>query len=121
YRDGDRLPWFGRLPSAARSSDQQCAAGPGVDSASAPVHEDQLRAGHGSAAKYSGREYDVRSEHDQSAGEFGAELVRRWICDGAAQGQSGVEFSGELHMVEESVECAGLPVADVRILDSAEQ
>ena len=31
-------------------------------------------------------EYDVRSEHDQSARKLSAELVRRRICDGAAQG-----------------------------------
>src|SRR6202011_1004570 len=89
YGDGDRLSRFGWLSSSARPPYQQCAAGAGLDSATATVHEDQLCPGYGSAAKYSGREYDVRGEHDQPAGEFGAELVRRWICIRAAQSESG--------------------------------
>ena len=74
-----------------------------------------------SAAEYHGGEHDVRREHDQPAGELGAELVRRGIRECAPTSCQGAQLPGELHLVEESVECAGLPFADVRVVDSAEQ
>src|SRR5580658_5752421 len=100
------------MASAARAPGQQCAAGAGVDSAAAAVYVDELCAEHSVAVRHRGEQSGkpaVHSrEHDQPAGEYGAELVRRRICELQTQVCAWADVLGELHLCEEPFERSGL-------------
>ena len=70
--------------TAALAPDQQCAAGPGADPAAASLSERHVPARHRFPAGRDRGEQHDSGQHGQLAGEHGAELVRRRLCQCAA-------------------------------------